>query len=230
MDVSLEMEMKRYLFTIPVILVLACGSSTTSRKSLSVIEEAEFQQTDIEKVEQEVQEEPNKLSEFLSEFAEYETQIEETAPKFDENMTEIIESKEVIIQTESMETLSPYSDTVSACIYVIENMCEKAIKKCDEQLLDIIPSDWIKKCSDFLVQNESMIVQACLTLDSSTSSDPKIEMIKNIGPTALKMCIDNFQCTISNIGKIADVFLPIFKGQKIDTSSILNIIGELCFP
>ena len=122
-----------------------------------------------------------------------------------------------------------YPETVAACIYVMEGLCDKAIQKCDEALFNLIPDEWMKTCTDFLVWNHETIAKGCETIDNSQTSDPNIELIKTMGPTALKECVDNFQCSLGNIGKLIDVVLPFTKGQKPSTSDIIGIVAEMCF-
>ncbi|NOZ02892.1 MAG: hypothetical protein GXP54_13545 [Deltaproteobacteria bacterium] len=128
---------------------------------------------------------------------------------------------------QAYDTGPQYSETVAACIYVIENICDKMLTKCD--LLGLIPANWMAVCTDFLVNNDAVIAQACQGLDDTTTSDPTVGLIKSFGPTALKECTDNFECTMQNLGKLGDFILPLIQGKKFDTTEILTLVADLCF-
>lgn len=128
-----------------------------------------------------------------------------------------------------LDTGPGYSETVAACIYVVEGLCDKFIKRCDDMAFNIIPDEWLEACASFLKDRHDLVTMACLQLDSVESSDPNVALIKTFGPVALRECVDNFQCKWETIGAIADFIMPIIQGQKIDTSSILNLIVKLCF-
>ncbi|MBL6976203.1 MAG: hypothetical protein ISR64_10755 [Deltaproteobacteria bacterium] len=125
------------------------------------------------------------------------------------------------------DTGPQYSDTVLACIYVVENICAKMITKCD--FLGLIPAEWMEVCTDFLLNNGNIIAGGCQMLDDTTVSDPNIEMIKTFGPSALKECTDNFECTLQNIGKLGDFILPLIQGEEFETADILALVADLCF-
>lgn len=128
---------------------------------------------------------------------------------------------------QSIDTGPQYSDTVLACIYVVENICAKMLTKCD--FLGLIPSEWMEVCTDFLLNNGNIIAGGCQMLDDTTVSDPNIELIKTFGPSALKECTDNFECTLENIGKLGDFILPLIQGEEFETADILALVADLCF-
>lgn len=45
--------------------------------------------------------------------------------------------------TQAVDFGPQYSETVEACIYGVEGLCEKAIKKCDEAAMNLIPDNWL---------------------------------------------------------------------------------------
>jgi len=120
-----------------------------------------------------------------------------------------------------------YSDMVIACIYVVENICAKMITKCD--VLGLIPKEWMELCTDFLVNNEATIAGGCELLDDANFSDPNADLIVSFGPTALKECTDNFECTLENILKIGEFVVPLFQGGEVETTEILTLVADLCF-
>lgn len=119
------------------------------------------------------------------------------------------------------------TETVAACIYVVENVCAKALTKCD--LLGLIPPAWMQTCTDFLTGNHGTVLTACETLDNAQSSDPNVQLIQQMGPLALEQCIDNFQCTLETGTKLYQFLQPIVGGAKVDTNAILSLVVGLCF-
>lgn len=122
-----------------------------------------------------------------------------------------------------------YSETVAACIYVVEHLCDKFIQRCDDMAFNWIPDSWLAACSDFLVQQHDLVAAACLQIDNVESTDPNVALIKTFGPLALRECVDNFQCTLKTVGAIGDFLIPIIQGQKVETSAILALVTDLCF-
>lgn len=120
-----------------------------------------------------------------------------------------------------------YSELVASCLYVVENICAKAIKKCD--FLDLIPSEWMEVCTDFLINQESIILGGCGLLEDAQFSSPEGELIKTFGPPALKECIDNFECTLENILKLGEFITPLIQGEEFETADILALVADLCF-
>jgi len=123
-----------------------------------------------------------------------------------------------------------YSDTVQACIYVLEGICDKFLKRCDDMAFGIIPDSWLDKCTQFLQNQHGLFEQTCLSIDNATTNDPTIELIKTMGPLALRACVDNFQCTLDSAKKVYNFLKPIIEGQKPDTSTILQFVTSICFP
>ena len=135
--------------------------------------------------------------------------------------------------TTQVRRLTPvlkYSDTVQACIYVLEGICDKFLKRCDDMAFGIIPDSWLDTCTQFLQNQHGLFEQACLSIDNATTSDPTIELIKTMGPLALRACVDNFQCTFDSATKVYNFLKPIIEGQKPDTSTILLFVTSICFP
>ncbi len=122
-----------------------------------------------------------------------------------------------------------YSETVAACIYVVEGLCDKFIKRCDDMAFNWIPDEWLLACADFLAQQDDLVTQACLQIDNAESSDPNVALIKTFGPVALRECVDHFECTFQTVGVIADFVMPLIQGQKVDTAQILALVTDLCF-
>lgn len=120
-----------------------------------------------------------------------------------------------------------YSETVAACIYVIDSLCDKFLQRCD--VLNLIPDNWLQACADFLTQQDDLVAAACLQIDNVESSDPNVAMIKTFGPLALRECVDNFECSLQTVGAIGDFLLPVIQGQKVETSAILALVTDLCF-
>jgi|GEM_PF-4599359 len=123
-----------------------------------------------------------------------------------------------------------YSESVQACIYVLEGICDKFLKRCDEMALDVIPDSWLDSCTAFLQNQHALFEEACLLIDNANTNDPTIELIKTMGPLALRACVDNFQCTLDSVMALYDFLKPIFEGQKPDTSTILLFVTRICFP
>lgn len=119
------------------------------------------------------------------------------------------------------------TENVCACTYVMENICSKALTKCD--VLHLIPANWMQTCTDFLTGNDATIKKGCQTLDEANSSDPNVQLIQSMGPLALQQCVDNFECTFDNIMKVYNILQPIIGGQKLDTGSIVATVAGLCF-
>jgi len=119
------------------------------------------------------------------------------------------------------------SENVCACTYVMENICSKALTKCD--VLKLIPANWMQTCTDFLTGNHETIVKGCQTLDEANSSDPNVQLIQSMGPLALEQCVDNFECTIENILKVYDILKPIIAGEKLDVANVVGVVAGLCF-
>ncbi len=122
-----------------------------------------------------------------------------------------------------------YSETVAACIYVVEHLCDQFIKRCDDMAFNIIPDNWLTACTDFLSQQDALVTSACLQIDNIESSDPNVALIKTFGPVALRECVDNFECKWETVGVIADFVMPLIQGQKVETSAILQLVTDLCF-
>jgi len=149
--------------------------------------------------------------------------FKETAQEVVDVPVDIPPPQDVVVE----EVLDP---AVEACIYVISHLCDKMLAACNEQLLfGIIPDTWMQSCDKFVKDYESLEAQACGLL-TQPSSDPTIELIKTMGPLALKSCSDNFKCDYETLGKIVDVVIPLVTGQQqADVMSLLNLIVTLCF-
>jgi len=135
---------------------------------------------------------------------------------------------------QAIETWGPdtagMSDTAAACTYVMASVCEKVIKKCDEQLLNVIPDGWLDACTNFLLGNADTIKTACSQLDNVETTDPTILMIQKAGPVMLKQCVDNYQCNLESILALIPVLKPFFEGQKPQVSDILGLVAKMCLP
>jgi len=125
--------------------------------------------------------------------------------------------------------VSPYSENVQACIYVVTGICDKLVKKCKDQLFGLIKDEWLDACTNWLTDQEMIIAGACLTLDNAESTDPNVQLILEMGPTALRQCIDNVECNLETAGKVGDFMLKIIKGTKPGTAEILGLVAGLCF-
>lgn len=121
------------------------------------------------------------------------------------------------------------SDNAAACVYVIAGICEKAIKKCDEGLLDLIPDNWLDTCTNFLLSNDETIKTACYGLDNAETTDETLKMIQQAGPGMLKQCIDNYECTFENIAGLVGVVSPYFQGKKPEVNDIIGLVVTMCF-
>ncbi len=119
------------------------------------------------------------------------------------------------------------SDTVAACIYVMENICAKALTKCD--VLHLIPATWMQSCTDFLVGQHATLRSGCETLDNANSTDPNVQLIQSMGPQMLQSCVDNFECTTQNILAVYGVLQPIIGGQKLNVGDVVGVVANLCF-
>jgi hypothetical protein len=119
------------------------------------------------------------------------------------------------------------SDTVRACVYVMENICAKALTKCD--VLHLIPANWMQTCTDFLVGQHGTLKSGCQTLDEANSSDPNIQLIQSMGAPMLEACVDNFECTIENVAGVYGILQPIIAGQKLDVGNVVGVVADLCF-
>lgn len=122
-----------------------------------------------------------------------------------------------------------YSENVEACIYVVEGLCDKFIKRCDDMALNLVPDQWLLACADFLAKQEALIVTACLQLDNVNTNDPTVQLILSFGPTALRQCADNFECNFKTLGVIADFIMPLLEGKKVEATDILTLVANLCF-
>jgi hypothetical protein len=123
-------------------------------------------------------------------------------------------------------------DTLSdACMYLLNNMCSKFLEACNEEILyGIIPQNWIQACGDFFSKSSGTTQKACDLLDNP-SDDPNMQMIQMAGPAMLKGCVDNYKCSLDSMKNTIDVLIPLVTGGgKADTTQIITLIVEMCFP
>lgn len=128
----------------------------------------------------------------------------------------------------SFDASQNLSEVAEACTYVVESLCDKVAPKCD--FMGLLPENWLATCTNWLVSYHYTVSGACTSLDEMETTNPDVMLIKQMGPLALRECVDNFECTMETAQEVGAFIWPMINGGAApSTGDILGLVAGLCF-